>query len=61
MARLEPQSYPGKIVRRIVDIRNETAVREVVIYAADSDREVRRKLKTLGLTCGRSANHLSAS
>ncbi len=48
LARIDPVCIGG-IVRRIVDIRNETEVREVVIYDFDSARSARRKLKGVGL------------
>ena len=48
-ALLFAESYPNKIIRRIVVIDNETTVREVVIWAWDSWRESKRKIK-LALT-----------
>ena len=41
----------GRVTRRIIDI-NETAgtMTEIVIRDFDSVREIRRKLKTIGLT-----------
>jgi len=48
LARIDPV-FIGRIVRRIVEIRHETEVREVVIYDFDSARSARRKLRSLGL------------
>jgi len=48
LARINPVVIVG-IVRRVVDIRNETDVREVVIYDFDSVRSARKKLKSIGL------------
>ena len=48
IARIEPVVI-GRIIRRIVEIRHEAEVREVVIYDFDSARSARRKLRTLGL------------
>lgn len=39
----------GHIARRIVDIRRESDVREIVLYTFDSERECRRKLRSIGL------------
>ena len=48
LARIDPVVV-GHVVRRIVDIRNESEVREVVIYDFDSIRSARKKIKALHL------------
>ena len=41
----------GRVMRRIIDINESTGtMTEIVIRDFDSAREVRRKLKTIGLT-----------
>ncbi len=45
LAALSPESYPGRILRRIVVIDDERTIREVILRESDSDREARRKLK----------------
>jgi hypothetical protein len=49
----DPLRVPGKIVRRIVVIENEIAVKELVIRDWDSAREVNRKLGRVGLVMKR--------
>jgi hypothetical protein len=50
----DPLRATGKIVRRIVVIENEIAVKELVIRDWDSVREVNRKLARVGLVMKRS-------
>lgn len=41
----------GMVMRRIIDIDETTgAMKEIVIHNFDSVREIRRKLRTVGLT-----------
>ena len=46
-AKLDPTHVGLEIVRRIVVIDHERTVREAVIYATDSSRAVRRKLRAV--------------
>ena len=45
LAAVAAEQYPNRIVRRIVVIEEERWVREVVIFAWDSWREARRKMR----------------
>lgn len=44
-AALPPEALASPILRRIVVIDREIAVREAIIFAGDSAREARRKLR----------------
>ena len=45
LADMEPIQHPGKIVLRVVVIRNGSDVQECVVFDNDSDRDARLKLK----------------
>ena len=45
LAALHPLDYTGRIVLRVIAIRNESTVKEAVIFDTDSDREARRKIR----------------
>ena len=45
LADVPAEQYPGRIVRRIIVIDAERECREAVIFAWDSAREARRKLR----------------
>lgn len=47
IAAIAPEQLAGRIVRRIVDIRDEATVREVVIYDFDSRRSAMRKVRSI--------------
>lgn len=50
LARLDPV-VTGQVVRRIIDIDEKSGLAsEVVIFDFDSAREMRRKLRVVGLT-----------
>ena len=49
LAALDSLRHPGSIVLRVVSIRNEVEVKEVVIFDLDSEREARRKIRALKL------------
>jgi hypothetical protein len=48
LAKIDPVCI-GRIVMRVVVIRNETFAKEAVIYDFDSVRSYRKKIKSLGL------------
>ena len=45
IAAIEPASFAAEIVRRVVVIDREKAVREIVFYAFDTYSDRRRKLR----------------
>jgi alkyl hydroperoxide reductase subunit AhpC len=47
MAERIESHWPGPIIRRIVVIDRESTVREAVIYETDSERDARRKLRSV--------------
>ena len=49
LAAMHPLQWPGRIVLRVVVIRNESEAQEAVIFDTDSRRDERRKLRRIGL------------
>ena len=49
LAAMNPLQWPGRIVLRVIVIRNEVNAQEAVCFDTDSLREVRRKLRRVGL------------
>lgn len=47
LAQLTAEQYPNKVVRRIIVIDNEQAVREAVIWQWDSVRFAARKVREI--------------
>jgi hypothetical protein len=45
IAAIEPASFGGEIVRRVVVIDREKAAREIIFYAFDTYSDRRRKLR----------------
>lgn len=47
LAALTAEQYPSKIIRRVIVIDNETAVREAVIWSFDYAKDAHRKINSV--------------